>query len=415
MAEGETRIAARSSLMDGFKGCGLSGMNIDKEELRRKVSIPRYIRTAMVKAMKDKDTDGVAASALEGKGEVEEVEPEAPLVVFVNSRSGGRHGPELKVRLQELMSEEQVFDLNIKEERPFEFVQYGLACLERLAELGDNCAKVTRQKLRVMVAGGDGTVGWVLGSLAELSVQKREPVPPVGIIPLGTGNDLSRSFGWGGSFPLVWRSAVKSSLLKATNNPICQLDSWQIMLSMPAGEKLELPHSLRREDQCDFSQDLDIDPKALEKLSCIKGVFYNYFSIGMDAQVAYGFHHLRDQKPYLARGPITNKLIYSGYSCSQGWFCTPCIGGPGLRGLNNIVKLYIKRFNHPGWEQIQVPPDVRSIVALNLHNYGSGRNPWGHPKHEYLQKRGFVEAHVDDSLLEVFGPKAGLACIICDG
>lgn len=46
------------------------------------------------------------------------------------------------------------------------------------------------------VAGGDGTVGWVLGSLAELYKQDRDPVPPVGIIPLGTGNDLSRSFGW---------------------------------------------------------------------------------------------------------------------------------------------------------------------------------------------------------------------------
>ena len=46
------------------------------------------------------------------------------------------------------------------------------------------------------VAGGDGTVGWVLGALAELFVHKREPVPPTGIIPLGTGNDLSRSFDW---------------------------------------------------------------------------------------------------------------------------------------------------------------------------------------------------------------------------
>jgi diacylglycerol kinase (ATP) len=46
------------------------------------------------------------------------------------------------------------------------------------------------------VAGGDGTVGWVLGSLTELHRQGREPVPPVAVIPLGTGNDLSRSFGW---------------------------------------------------------------------------------------------------------------------------------------------------------------------------------------------------------------------------
>lgn len=46
------------------------------------------------------------------------------------------------------------------------------------------------------VAGGDGTVGWVLGSLTELHTQDRKPVPPVAVIPLGTGNDLSRSFGW---------------------------------------------------------------------------------------------------------------------------------------------------------------------------------------------------------------------------
>jgi Diacylglycerol kinase accessory domain len=29
---------------------------------------------------------------------------------------------------------------------------------------------------------------------------------------------------------------------------------------------------------------------------------------GMDAQVAYGFHHLRNEKPYLAQGPVANKV-----------------------------------------------------------------------------------------------------------
>jgi len=28
----------------------------------------------------------------------------------------------------------------------------------------------------------------------------------------------------------------------------------------------------------------------------------------MDAQVAYGFHHLRNEKPYLASGPISNNV-----------------------------------------------------------------------------------------------------------
>lgn len=29
---------------------------------------------------------------------------------------------------------------------------------------------------------------------------------------------------------------------------------------------------------------------------------------------------------------------------------------------------------------------VRAIVALNLHSYGSGRNPWGNLTPEYLEK-----------------------------
>ncbi|XP_039145440.1 diacylglycerol kinase 7-like [Dioscorea cayenensis subsp. rotundata] len=127
----------------------------------------------------------------------------------------------------------------------------------------------------------------------------------------------------------------------------------------------------------------------------------------MDAQVAYGFHQVREKKPKLAKGPITNKLIYSGYSCSQGWFCTPCLGAPCLMELKNIMELYIKMPNHTDWEPISVPPDVRSIVALNLRNYGGGRNPWGHPTDKYLHKRGFLEAREDDGLLEIFGLKQG--------
>ncbi|KAJ4958228.1 hypothetical protein NE237_025339 [Protea cynaroides] len=397
-----TRVAARSSLVDSFRGCGLKGMRIVKEDLKKRILIPEYLRLAMRDSIRFKNPN----AGQEHVGDLkEEVAPEAPMVVFVNSKSGGRHGTVLKGRLQELMGVEQVLDLSIV--KPTEFVQYGLACLENLAALGDNCAKETREKIRVVVAGGDGTVGWVLGSLAQLYKQNRFPVPPVGIIPLGTGNDLSRSFGWGGSFPFAWKSAVKRSLNKAVTGPVCRLDSWHIVVSMPAGENMELPHSLKYTDECSLDQDLVVEGEWPEKSTCFEGVFYNYFSIGMDAKVAYGFHHLRNEKPYLAHGPIANKVIYSGYSCTQGWFCTPCISDPSLRGLKNIVRMYIRKVNCSEWEQIRVPSSVRAIVALNLHNYGSGRDPWGNLKPEYLEKRGFVEAHADDGLLEIFGLKQG--------
>ncbi|XP_050119456.1 diacylglycerol kinase 4 [Malus sylvestris] len=408
-----TRITARSSMIDSFRGCTLSGMTIDKEELKKKLLMPQYLRFAMRDSIRLKDPragesrlpgsrDLVATAAVEN---VEETPPESPMVVFINPRSGGRYGPMLKERLQLLMGEEQVFDLS--DVKPHEFVQYGLGCLELLADLGDVCAKECRQKIRVMVAGGDGTVGWVLGCLYELNRQGLEPVPPVGVIPLGTGNDLSRSFGWGGSFPFAWKSAIKKTLFRATAGPICRLDSWHIVLSMPAGTEMDPPHSLKLTEECALDETGLEKGDLPEKTTCHEGVFYNYFSIGMDAQVAYGFHHLRNEKPYLAQGPISNKLVYSGYSCTQGWFFTPCTSDPGLRGLKNILRMHVKKVNCSEWEQIPVPSSVRAIVALNLHNYGSGRNPWGNLKPEYLEKRGFVEAHADDGLLEVFGLKQG--------
>ena len=54
-----------------------------------------------------------------------------------------------------------------------------------------------------------------------------------------------------------------------------------------------------------------------------------------------------------------------------------------------------------------MPSSVRSLVVLNLYNYGSGRHPWGDLKPDYLEKRGFVQARSDDGLLEIFGLKEG--------
>lgn len=401
------KIAVRSSVIESIKGWSLSGIQIPKEELRHRITMPEYLRLAVKDSVESKDIDAGKRHYDLNKigGDTPPLAaPESPVVVFINSKSGGRYGPELKARLQDLMGEEQVIDLLTV--KPHEFIQYGLGCLEKFASLGDTCAKETRERLRIVVAGGDGTVGWVLGCLGELHKAGRDPVPPTAIVPLGTGNDLSRSFGWGGSFPFNWRAAIKKTLDKATRNPTSRLDSWNLVISMQAGAELDAPYSLKQTDELVLDQDLKMEGLP-EKVSCYQGVFYNYFSIGMDAQVAYGFHHLRNEKPYLAQGPISNKIIYSSFSCKQGWFFTPCIADPGLRGLNNILKLHVKKLNSTKWETVTIPSSVRSIVALNLHSYASGRNPWGKLKPEYLQKKGFVEAKADDGLLEVFGFKHG--------
>lgn len=106
------RVSAsgRTSVIDSLRGFTLSGVRIDKEDLRKKITFPEYLRRAMTEAIRAKDAEAAAVvqlyeAAHAGGG----ADPtEWPIVVFINSKSGGRHGPKLKARLQELMGEEQV-------------------------------------------------------------------------------------------------------------------------------------------------------------------------------------------------------------------------------------------------------------------------------------------------------------------
>jgi diacylglycerol kinase (ATP) len=59
---------------------------------------------------------------------------------------------------------------------------------------------------RVVICGGDGTIPWVLSELYEAGVELSQVV--IGILPIGTGNDFSRSLGWGASGPRVSRNQL---------------------------------------------------------------------------------------------------------------------------------------------------------------------------------------------------------------
>lgn len=56
--------------------------------------------------------------------------------------------------------------------------------LDEMEKNGDARVQFIRENLKIVACGGDGTVAWVMKAIKELNPN---PVPPVAIIPLGTG------------------------------------------------------------------------------------------------------------------------------------------------------------------------------------------------------------------------------------
>jgi diacylglycerol kinase (ATP) len=70
----------------------------------------------------------------------------------------------------------------------------------------------------VIACGGDGTVGWVLSVLDQMVL---ENPPSVAILPLGTGNDLARTMGWGGGYN---NESMEAFLNKVIHGKVVRLD-----------------------------------------------------------------------------------------------------------------------------------------------------------------------------------------------
>jgi diacylglycerol kinase (ATP) len=123
----------------------------------------------------------------------------------------------------------------------------------------------------VVACGGDGTAS----SLAEVVAARGAAAPALGVVPLGTGNDLARVLGWQG-----WSDvrALVAALAVAARRP---LDRWRI------------------------------DGPGLGRGWC------NYLSLGVDARVALRFHHLRLRHRWLARGPAINRGLYGVLGAQQ--------------------------------------------------------------------------------------------------
>ncbi len=120
--------------------------------------------------------------------------------------------------------------------------------------------------------------------------------------------------------------------------------------------------------------------------------------VGLDAQAAYGFHSLRERKPYLTSTRMMNQAWYSIFSCCTGWFCC-------TKPLSSRARLLVQHPGSEAWEEVRFGSQVKALVVLNLQSYAGGRNLWG-TEDSHKCKHGDPEMRsprYNDGLLEVVG------------
>jgi len=214
-----------------------------------------------------------------------------PLTFVVNQASGGRRGTWLLKHLSLRLPADRVHELP------------GV-------DLGALAAAASEDGSAIIACGGDGTAAACL----EASWRPGDrPMAPVGILPLGTGNDLARYLGWGGK--AADSTSLDGLLVRLQNARTSAHDRW--VVEGPAGSI----------------------------------AWFNYLSIGTDARIAMRFHRLRRHHPGLFRSQAVNRMLYACLALSET-----------QRPLGS--RLAVDGQHLPEWS--------RAVVLTNIPSYAGG-------------------------------------------
>ncbi|PRP88362.1 diacylglycerol kinase theta-like [Planoprotostelium fungivorum] len=254
-----------------------------------------------------------------------------PLCVFINRKSGGQQGVTLLELFRKLFHPCQVHDL--ADGGPKD----GLQMFQHVP------------RARILVAGGDGTAGWVLSAIDDLNIDN---AAPVAVLPLGTGNDLARSIGWG---PGYEGQKIVPILKRVEASVPIKLDRWSLKIapSKPEGGYEELKQV---------------------------NVMNNYFSIGIDASIALEFHRRRTANPEKFNSRLYNKFSYATIGGNKMFHSAV------LKGVTLVVDE----------KEIIIPEKSEGLCIINLPSYMGGADMWGRKKSKRFQPPTY-----SDGLMEV--------------
>eukprot|EP01102_Stenamoeba_stenopodia_P015994 TRINITY_DN552_c0_g3_i4.p1 TRINITY_DN552_c0_g3~~TRINITY_DN552_c0_g3_i4.p1 ORF type:complete len:397 (+),score=59.33 TRINITY_DN552_c0_g3_i4:334-1524(+) len=304
---------------------------------------------------------GLCCSCFEAPTSFEQYEG-SPICCIINKKSGGQKGDSI---YSHLASMKQCYVFNI-----MELVEENREQLAKLREA------LQLPNVRVMVGGGDGSI---IRVFELFDVLRLSNPPPVGIIPLGVGNELSRCLGWSSTCNGT-PSSVQKHVKALFNGNLTQLDRWDIeIVDNTNVDEESIKTELRREAIS--------TPWRSRSMIC-------FFSIGFDALISHKFHTLRETKPHYCSSVGINKFWHAWYGAGE------------LLSPSEEVSSYIEvRVNGT---LIPLPPKIRTLQILNIHSSADGVDFFGgssaSSNSEPLQT--FTKPSLNDGMVEVVGTES---------
>ncbi|CAK9147990.1 unnamed protein product [Ilex paraguariensis] len=318
---------------NGSVNVGGPDLHQDSDAVKKLDSKPSFKRSSSINHKDEHQMVGVKQ-----RYELIDLPPDArPLLVYINHKSGAQRGDSLRQRLNLLLNPVQVFELS-STQGP----EVGLYLFRKVPHF------------RVLVCGGDGTVGWVLNAIDK---QNFVSPPPVAILPAGTGNDLARVLSWGGGLGSVERQGGLFTLLEHIEHAaVTILDRWKVAILNQQGKKLQPPKFMN-----------------------------NYLGVGCDAKVALEIHNLREENPEKFYNQFMNKVLYA------------------REGAKTIMD---RTFADFPWQvrvevdgvEIEVPEDAEGVLVANIGSYMGGVDLWQNEDETY---ENFDPQSMHDKILEV--------------